>query len=413
MMVMDGRQERGLEIANRLRIRKTVGGWIVPSQTGTSIKYAVIVEGSKRSCTCPDHELHGGKCKHIFAVEYLIQREFDFANGTETVTETVTITQTTRRTYPQNWPAYNAAQTNEKDQFMVLLRDLVAGLPEPEQKRGRPRLSPRDAVFAAVFKVYTTVSARRSMSDLREACKRGYLSKLPCHNSVLNALESGDLTPILRDLIVESSKPLSAVETEFAADSSGFTSTRYTRWFDHKYGDAATRGHDWVKVHLMTGVKTNVVTAVEIHGRNAADVKQLPALVQATARNFAIAEVSADKAYGSVQNVEAIMNVGGEPFIALKRNSTGMAGGAWGKMYGYFMYRREEFLTRYHKRSNVETTFSMIKRKFGDSLRSKTDVAMVNETLCKILAHNLVVLIHEIHELGIEPAFWGHQLDAS
>lgn len=43
----------------------------------------------------------------------------------------------------------------------------------------------------------------------------------------------------------------------------------------------------------------------------------------------------------------------------------------------------------------------MMKRKFGDGLRSKTDVAMVNETLCKV--HNLVALIHEMYELGIEP----------
>ena len=76
-------------------------------------------------------------------------------------------------------------------------------------------------------------------------------------------------------------------------------------------------------------------------------------------------------------------------------------------MFGYFTYRRDEFLAHYHKRSNVETTFSMIKRKFGDFVRSKTDVAMVNEVLCKVLAHNLVVLIHEVYELGVEPAFWG------
>jgi hypothetical protein len=41
----------------------------------------------------------------------------------------------------------------------------------------------------------------------------------------------------------------------------------------------------------------------------------------------------------------------------------------------------------------------MMKRKFGDSLRSKTDIAMVNETFCKIPCHNLVVLIHETREL--------------
>lgn len=47
----------------------------------------------------------------------------------------------------------------------------------------------------------------------------------------------------------------------------------------------------------------------------------------------------------------------------------------------------------------------MVKRKFGDSLRSKTDTAMVNEVLAKILCHNLVVLIHEMYELGIVPVF--------
>jgi hypothetical protein len=48
----------------------------------------------------------------------------------------------------------------------------------------------------------------------------------------------------------------------------------------------------------------------------------------------------------------------------------------------------------------------MMKRKFGDALRSNTDVAMVNETLCKVLCHNLVLLIHETYELGINLMFW-------
>jgi transposase len=66
---------------------------------------------------------------------------------------------------------------------------------------------------------------------------------------------------------------------------------------------------------------------------------------------------------------------------------------------------RTEFLHHYHKRSNVESTFSMMKRKFRDGLRSKTDVAMVNVTLCKVLCHNLVVLIHEMYELGVDSYF--------
>ena len=71
------------------------------------------------------------------------------------------------------------------------------------------------------------------------------------------------------------------------------------------------------------------------------------------------------------------------------------------RMQYLFAYQRDTFLSHYHQRSNVETTYSMIKRKFGDSLRSKSDVGQINEILCKVVAHNLCVLIASIHELAI------------
>ena len=39
-------------------------------------------------------------------------------------------------------------------------------------------------------------------------------------------------------------------------------------------------------------------------------------------------------------------------------------------------------------------------------MRSKSDTAQVNEVLCKVLFHNICVLIQSIYELGIEPTFW-------
>ena len=74
-------------------------------------------------------------------------------------------------------------------------------------------------------------------------------------------------------------------------------------------------------------------------------------------------------------------------------------------MYHYFSYNTERFMSHYHKRSNVETTFSMIKAKFRDHVRSKTDAAMINEVLCKIICHNICCLIQESHELGIDVGF--------
>lgn len=74
-------------------------------------------------------------------------------------------------------------------------------------------------------------------------------------------------------------------------------------------------------------------------------------------------------------------------------------------MYNYFMLNRDEFLQHYHLKSNVETTFSMIKAKFSETIKSKTKTAQANELLLKILCHNLVVLVEEAVRLGFMPKF--------
>jgi transposase len=67
---------------------------------------------------------------------------------------------------------------------------------------------------------------------------------------------------------------------------------------------------------------------------------------------------------------------------------------------------QERFMQNYHKRRNVETTFHMIKSKFGNTLRSRTKTAQINEALCKVLCHNICCLIQSMYELNIKPKFW-------
>jgi hypothetical protein len=47
----------------------------------------------------------------------------------------------------------------------------------------------------------------------------------------------------------------------------------------------------------------------------------------------------------------------------------------------------------------------MIKAKFGQRLRSKSLTGQINEALCKVLCHNLCVVIQSVRELGIEAVF--------
>ena len=222
---------------------------------------------------------------------------------------------------------------------------------------------------------------------------------------MFSVLETEGTFDVLKALIVESAKPLKSLESSFACDSSGFSGCRFDRWYDKKYGEIRSK-RAWVKIHAMCGVVTNVVTAIEIHDSDANDSPQLKPMLRTTAQGFDVQELSADMAYSSKSNLETIIATGAKPLIPFKRTATPATGGVWAKMYHYFHLHREEFEARYHLRSNVESTFSMIKAKFGDSVRSKTDVAMRNEALAKILCHNICCLIQSIHEFGVDAKFW-------
>jgi transposase len=234
------------------------------------------------------------------------------------------------------------------------------------------------------------------------------MSRAMPHQKVNDYMRDKRLTPILKALIASSAAPLKSVETKFAIDSSGFGSSKFERWYDQKYG-RETMKSVWVKVHLCCGVTTNVVTAVRILDKDAADSPQFAPLVTETRKTFTISEVSADKAYTSLENFEHVAGFGGVAYMPFKSNATGARGGMFEKMFHYFKFQHETYMSHYHLRSNVESTFSMVKRKFGDSVRSKDDTGMVNEVLCKVLAHNLCVLNLAECELGIESVFTANE----
>src|SRR2546423_2065366 len=180
------REQRGLVIAATAKLEKAgENKWFVPSQSNHGSHhgnyYVVKPDPVKQSCSCPDFTARQRTCKHLYAVTFVIQREFSF--NEETQTETVTETVTVKQTYAQQWTAYNRAQVNEKDRFLELLAELCKGIEEMPQTNGRPRLPLGDMIFASTFKVYSTVSGRRFMCDVKNAQCKGYLTHTQNYNS--------------------------------------------------------------------------------------------------------------------------------------------------------------------------------------------------------------------------------------
>ena len=397
------REDLGRQIARRGGIRKVGSRFAVPSQSPDASPPAYLVDLVDQTCTCPDYELRRARCKHQEAVLFWIVWEGAVSEGSPAELPAK------RKTYRQNWPAYNAAQTTEKARLEVLLKSLCEGIEEPARKPGpgRPRIQIRDAIFSAVMKVYTTFSGRRAATDIRGCAERGHIADAPHYNSIFRCLERAETTAILVRLIEQSAAPLAEIENvagQFAQDSTGFSTVTYDRWFDQKHGKLVAQ-HAWVKLHVMIGTATNVVTGVKVSGE--ADCPLLPQLLGQTTRRFKVREVSGDKAYLSKDNLQAIEAVGAVPFIPFKSNSVGLASKSphWRRMWAHFSLRSEDFLAHYHRRSNAESTMWMIKSKFGGAVRSKLPAAQVNEVLAKVLCHNLACVVHAVTEFGIEADF--------
>ena len=390
------REQKGKIIAQTRAIKKLDDGFAVQSQNSKRF-YFVDNNGA---CNCPDCQINGTTtCKHMFAVKYFLG--IQKADGT---------TEKIRLTYGQAWHAYNQAQTSEVKQFEALLSDLLETIEEPErQGAGRPSLSLREQVFCSVKKVYSQMSSRRAKGLFDEAKEKALIKKSPYFNCVSALLNKEETTELLERLISLSAMPLKSVETQFAVDSSGFRTTRFSEYCRDKHG--AEKKHEYLKAHILCGTKTNVICSAKITEGDGADSPQLSPLVQNTNESgFNVVELSADKAYNSINNFNTIREAGGFPYIPYRKGTaqtcrSGNRGKFWRRMYHYFQANQEEFSEHYHKRSNVETTFFMIKSKLGDCLKSKNFTAQKNELLCKLLAHNIIVLISEIYELGIAPQF--------
>jgi len=309
-----------------------------------------------------------------------------------------------RQSYPQDWIAYNQAATREKVISEKMLLELLDYFPHKELKlRGRPGIPLKERVYAMFLYSYCGYSSRRTISDLIQAKNRGVISNVPHFNTLLNYFSYQSVTPLLVKLVIMTSLPLKSIEVDFAVDSSGFSTLRFERWFNVRT-QKVEKKRQWKKAHLMVGTRTNVITSIEITDGTSADSPELMPLVKNTDKYFDMKEISADKAYLSRENLQGIAELGAVPYIPFKSNSNGRSKGSgiWRQMFYYFSKNRERFDMSYHKRSNVETTFHMIKRKFGNNLKTKKDLSQINEILMKCVCHNLAVLVQESFELGLD-----------
>lgn len=302
---------------------------------------------------------------------------------------------------PFSWHNYNLSQTKEKALFVNILGDLCNLIVESRNAKGRKPRPLKDITFALVMKEYLNTSSRRVQSDLKLFAEVGFINSEIPFTTLLDHLSRRDLRDVLIELIEISSLPLKCIETDFAIDATGFGTSRYETFFQYKH-KRNVRWKQFRKCHAVCGVKTNIITAIDITEGHTNDQIRFEPLAKDTARNFTIREFSGDKGYLAGKNFAFIKDLGGQAFLAFKSNTTANSSSKsehrsyFKQAYRFFKEHKEDYLNRYHKRSNIESAFSMIKRKFGNNVKCKKETSQDNEILAKVLAHNICVLVQEL-----------------
>lgn len=310
------------------------------------------------------------------------------------------------------WHNYNESQTKEKALFVNILNDICDLIEEKTHESvGRKPARTRDVIFALVLKQYLNTSSRRVQSDLKLFKETEFISSDIPFNTLLDHFERRELKAILRELIEISALPLKQIELDFAIDSTGFGTSLYKTFFGMKHLKQE-RWKQYRKCHAVCGVKTNIITSVDITEGYVNDQTQFIPLANDTARNFEIRDFCADKGYLSSKHFALIKELGGQAYIPFKKNTSGNCSdnqrSYFKTAFKFFKANREQYLEHYHKRSNIEFTFSMIKRRFGNNVKCKKEVSQDNEILGKVLAHNICVLVQEIFLNNIDVDFNFH-----
>lgn len=408
----DGQREwRAIEmLGTRTQVIETgiPGEFIVASQSGKGLYRVrgIGVEGEIETCGCPDFLLRWRPCKHIRLVHLQLTPSSKSAgHGVGR-----------RKQYPQNWSAYNKGQTEEIPIVNALLGDLVNEVPELPRlpgAGGRPGVPLREAILCSILKVYSGYAGRKAIGVYESARDLGtlHLEKVPSFMVASRVLNRQDITPILYSLLRVSAGPLADLEDDgiVAPDSTGMQSTSFGGWREARHGEK--REHRWLKVHAIVGTKTHVIIDAVVAEANSGDAPQFePLLRGALDSGFRPGFIAADSGYLSKYNYRLSGELGVQPRIAFRSNSLNRSGNrgspsAWRKAYHLFHANPAGWDRVYHQRSNVESVFSALKRKFGENLRSRNHVAQVNEAICKLIAYNLTVVVHEIFEHGIAPQF--------
>jgi len=280
--------------------------------------------------------------------------------------------------------------------FIDCMARVIRKLRSPWQPchMGRPPHSPRVVVFCCILKVMTSRTYDEieayveCMSD--DIQQRFHVNRVPGH-SVIHRGMSRVRMRYLRKLNALLIRQYRQQGMNIAVDSSGFSTSNTSKWFDIRIRKQNTR-RDYLKLHIAVDIETGIIQAFSITPGRRHECPQFSRLMH---RLPMVGKVMADKGFSSRDNCRIVADKNGVPYICFKDNATRRMKGssAWASSYRAYQENKNEWMDEYHQRELVEAVFSSLKQRWNESIASRRGWLRWRELAIKVLVYNTKQLL--------------------
>lgn len=280
-----------------------------------------------------------------------------------------------------DWSSYNDRLVREVE--VVLDKDLVASFFSKKRRmrgRGRPQVY-SDAVISAiaVLRAYFNLPYRQTEGLARRFACLLRLDKVPDYTTIFRREKRLKVPIRLRPGDARGPAVV-------AIDATGWKVTNRGEWKRE-----GRKG--WVKLHIAVNVKTKEIVSVRLTDERVHDREMAEPLLREASQRVQVVKLLADGAYDSRELFSLLQELGVEPVIRVRKDSSRLARGCPARRRAVLAQKQPGWQKRlgYGMRWLVETAFSTLKRRFGEFVRALKPVYAFQEILIKCFVYNLLI----------------------